>query len=226
MRGVWGLLFNRLLYNPGPLPCADGGNPAASRRVLLNTSQSMFGETSTPSANLLKRHLQPCCNLLVPQTLSRQQHNSGSFRQPYRCTPASPQSFQFLSYLNIKINPRCFPHIYIRRWTSTYISLILADYTSSPRMTASYPARHGSSRHTLAPPGHFERRCRRCAEDLNVVLFSRIILYCFGLCVYTSDMIRHSPSFLTRWNASTPSASYSPMSSVYRVQTAAMLWST
>ena len=131
MRGVWGLLFNRLLYNPGPLPCADGGNPAASRRVLLNASQSMFGETSTPSANLLKRHLQPCCNLLVPQTLSRQQHNSGSFRQPYRCTPASPQSFQFLSYLNIKINPRCFPHIYIRRWTSTYISLILADYTRS-----------------------------------------------------------------------------------------------
>ena len=116
MRGVWGLLFNRLLYNPGPLPCADGGNPAASRRVLLNASQSMFGETSTPSANLLKRHLQPCCNLLVPQTLSRQQHK--------------PQSFQFLSYLNIKINPRCFPHIYIRRWTSTYISLILADYTS------------------------------------------------------------------------------------------------
>ncbi len=130
MRGVWGLLFNRLLYNPGPLPCADGGNPAASRRVLLNASQSMFGETSTPSANLLKRHLQPCCNLLVPQTLSRQQHNLGSFRQPYRCTTASPQSFQFLSYLNIKINPRCFPHIYIRRWTSTYISLILADYTS------------------------------------------------------------------------------------------------
>ena len=129
MRGVWGLLFNRLLYNPGPLPCADGGNPAASRRVLLNASQSMFGETSTPSANLLKRHLQPCCNLLVPQTLSRQQHNLGSFRQPYRCTTASPQSFQFLSYLNIKINPRCFPHIYIRRWTSTYISLILADYT-------------------------------------------------------------------------------------------------
>ena len=136
MRGVWGLLFNRLLYNPGPLPCADGGNPAASRRVLLNASQSMFGETSTPSANLLKRHLQPCCNLLVPQTLSRQQHNLGSFRQPYRCTTASLQSFQFLSYLNIKINPRCFPHIYIRRWTSTYISLILADYTSISEYTS------------------------------------------------------------------------------------------
>ena len=130
MRGVCGLLVNRLLYNPGPLPRADRGNPSASGSVLLNASQSTFGETSTPSANLLNRHVQSLCNFLVPQSLRSQQNYAGSFRQPNRCTPTSLQSFQFLSYLNFQLNPRCFPHIFIRRWENNYFSLFLADYTS------------------------------------------------------------------------------------------------